>query len=178
MFNFEFTRPLNSSLFLAPCTHMHDQEDSSESSTPARYESAANPIAAAAAAAAATAAEVDDKEKAAKKGGKKEEFASPILRQKGRASLFRSFVLADYVTMGNAVCGSGVMFFCLNYLDNNKRDVYLVSAFFLNFLGLCTCMERTCTYLFSIPCVVAIFFGSGRHPITLPDAHSVEINAS
>lgn len=48
-----------------------------------------------------------------------------------RASLFRSFVLADYVTMANAVCGVSSIFLCLNYLDNTHRPEYLLYAFIL-----------------------------------------------
>lgn len=54
--------------------------------------------------------------------------SQPTLR---RASLFRSFVLADYVTMANAVCGVSSIFLCLNYLDNNHRPDYLLYAFIL-----------------------------------------------
>lgn len=48
-----------------------------------------------------------------------------------RASLFRSFVLADYVTMLNAVCGVSSVFLCLNYLENNRNQEYLMWAFTL-----------------------------------------------
>jgi len=48
-----------------------------------------------------------------------------------RASLFRSFVLADYVTMANAVCGVSSIFLCLNYLDNDRHLNYLIGAFAL-----------------------------------------------
>jgi CDP-diacylglycerol--serine O-phosphatidyltransferase len=48
-----------------------------------------------------------------------------------RASLFRSFVLADYITCANAVCGVGSIFLCLNYLGNDKNDAYLWWAFAL-----------------------------------------------
>jgi len=48
-----------------------------------------------------------------------------------RASLFRSFVLADYVTMMNAVCGVSSIFLCLNYLENNRRNDYIQYAFSL-----------------------------------------------
>lgn len=54
-----------------------------------------------------------------------------------RASLFRSFVLADYVTMANAVCGICSIFLCLNYLDNNRHWDYIVGAFAFLPLALC-----------------------------------------
>ncbi len=55
-----------------------------------------------------------------------------------RASLFRSFVLADFVTMANAVCGVSSIFLCLNYLDNARHTDYLIGAFVLQPLALRT----------------------------------------
>lgn len=52
--------------------------------------------------------------------------STPIYR---RASLFRSFVLADWITTLNCVCGVASILFCLNYLANNQEDKYLVWAF-------------------------------------------------
>ncbi|MFU8806035.1 MAG: CDP-diacylglycerol--serine O-phosphatidyltransferase [Bradymonadaceae bacterium] len=39
-------------------------------------------------------------------------------------SMLREFVLADFLTMGNAACGTAAIFFCLNFLDE-KQDFYL-----------------------------------------------------
>jgi CDP-diacylglycerol--serine O-phosphatidyltransferase len=51
---------------------------------------------------------------------------TPIYR---RASLFRSFVLADWITTLNCVCGVASILFCLNYLANGQEDKYLLYAF-------------------------------------------------
>lgn len=52
--------------------------------------------------------------------------STPLYR---RASLYRSFVLADWITMMNAVMGVSCILFCLNYLTNNNEDMYLIYAF-------------------------------------------------
>lgn len=46
-------------------------------------------------------------------------------------ALIRDFSFADFVTLGNAVCGSLSIFLCLNYLENEKYHPYIVGAFFL-----------------------------------------------
>lgn len=48
-----------------------------------------------------------------------------------RFKLLRSFTVADFVTLGNAACGTCSIFFCLNYLENNKYEPYMQAAFFL-----------------------------------------------
>jgi len=48
-----------------------------------------------------------------------------------RFKLLRSFTMADFVTLGNAACGSLSIFSCLNYLENNKFEPYLHFAFLL-----------------------------------------------
>ncbi len=45
-------------------------------------------------------------------------------------SMFRSFVLADVITLGNAGCGMGAIFLCLNRVVE-KHDRYLWAAFVL-----------------------------------------------
>jgi CDP-diacylglycerol--serine O-phosphatidyltransferase len=39
--------------------------------------------------------------------------------------------MADFVTLGNAACGTCSIFFCLNYLENNQHQPYIVAAFAL-----------------------------------------------
>lgn len=48
-----------------------------------------------------------------------------------RFSLLRSFSLADFITLGNAACGTGAIFLCLNYLENDHHDTFLRVAFWL-----------------------------------------------
>jgi CDP-diacylglycerol---serine O-phosphatidyltransferase len=48
-----------------------------------------------------------------------------------RRALLRSFAPADFLTLGNAACGTGTIFFCLNYLEAGRYDPYLVGAFLL-----------------------------------------------
>jgi len=48
-----------------------------------------------------------------------------------RFKLLRSFTLADFVTLGNAACGTCSIFFCLNYLENNQYDPYILASFVL-----------------------------------------------
>jgi CDP-diacylglycerol---serine O-phosphatidyltransferase len=52
----------------------------------------------------------------------------PRARQR---ALLRSFAPADFLTLGNAACGTGAIFFCLNYLEAGRYDPYLVGAFLL-----------------------------------------------
>lgn len=55
------------------------------------------------------------------------EHASP-----GRPrALLRSFVPADFLTLGNAACGTGAILFCLNYLEAGRHEPYLLAAFLL-----------------------------------------------
>ena len=46
-------------------------------------------------------------------------------------ALVRSFVLADFITLANAACGTGAIFFCLNYLEAGHHAPFLVGAFTL-----------------------------------------------
>lgn len=39
--------------------------------------------------------------------------------------------MADFITLANAGCGVGSIFFCLNYLENSKYQPYLFGAFAL-----------------------------------------------
>ena len=43
----------------------------------------------------------------------------------------RSFVAADFLTLGNASCGTGAIFFCLNYLEAGHSAFFLFGAFAL-----------------------------------------------
>jgi CDP-diacylglycerol--serine O-phosphatidyltransferase len=45
-------------------------------------------------------------------------------------ALFRTFVLADFITLGNAAAGTASLFCCLLYLDE-RQDIYLTAAFWL-----------------------------------------------
>ncbi len=45
-------------------------------------------------------------------------------------ALLRSFTPADFLTLGNAACGTGAIFFCLNYVEA-KHDPFIVGAFLL-----------------------------------------------
>lgn len=46
-------------------------------------------------------------------------------------SLFRSFVLADFLTLANASCGMIAIFLCLNYLEAGRNDAFLAWALVL-----------------------------------------------
>jgi CDP-diacylglycerol--serine O-phosphatidyltransferase len=46
-------------------------------------------------------------------------------------ALLRSLAPADFVTLGNASCGTGSILFCLNYLESRHVDGFLVGAFLL-----------------------------------------------
>jgi len=48
-----------------------------------------------------------------------------------RRALLRDFAPADFLTLGNAACGTGAIFFCLNYLEAGRYDPYLLGAFIL-----------------------------------------------
>jgi CDP-diacylglycerol--serine O-phosphatidyltransferase len=50
-------------------------------------------------------------------------------------ALLRSFTPADFVTLGNASCGTGAIFFCLNHLET-RSDAFLLGAFVLVGLAL------------------------------------------
>jgi CDP-diacylglycerol--serine O-phosphatidyltransferase len=46
-------------------------------------------------------------------------------------SLLRSLVAADFLTLGNASCGTVTIFLCLNYLEGGPNDGFLLAAFLL-----------------------------------------------
>jgi len=46
-------------------------------------------------------------------------------------ALLRSFVPADFITLANACCGTGSIFFCLNYLETGHSTPFLLGAFVL-----------------------------------------------
>lgn len=46
-------------------------------------------------------------------------------------SLLRSLVAADFLTLGNASCGTATIFLCLNYLEGGPNDGFLLAAFLL-----------------------------------------------
>lgn len=50
--------------------------------------------------------------------------------------LVRDLVAADFLTLGNASCGTGAIFLCLNYIEGRPRDPYLLAAFVLLALAL------------------------------------------
>jgi CDP-diacylglycerol--serine O-phosphatidyltransferase len=45
--------------------------------------------------------------------------------------LIRSFVLADFITLANAACGTGSIFLCLNYLEDDHQGKWLTGALIL-----------------------------------------------
>lgn len=45
--------------------------------------------------------------------------------------LIRSFVLADFITLANAACGTGSIFLCLNYLEDDHQGKWLTWALIL-----------------------------------------------
>jgi CDP-diacylglycerol--serine O-phosphatidyltransferase len=48
-----------------------------------------------------------------------------------RFNLIRSFVLADFITLANATCGTGSVLLCLNYLEAGHYNPFLAWAFAL-----------------------------------------------
>src|SRR4030095_14436628 len=56
--------------------------------------------------------------------------AATAPRARPRA-LLRSFVPSVLLPLANAACGTGAIFFCLNYLEAGRHDPYLVGAFVL-----------------------------------------------
>ena len=51
-------------------------------------------------------------------------------RAKKRFSMLRSFALADFLTLGNAACGTVAIFMCLKWLDD-REPAFLWTAFAL-----------------------------------------------
>jgi len=45
--------------------------------------------------------------------------------------LLRALVPADFLTLGNASCGTGTIFLCLNYLEGGPHNGFLIAAFLL-----------------------------------------------
>jgi len=45
--------------------------------------------------------------------------------------LLRALVPADFLTLGNASCGTGVIFLCINYLEGGPHNGFLIAAFLL-----------------------------------------------
>lgn len=62
-------------------------------------------------------------------------MAVPSRRSSESRALLRSFTPADFLTLGNASCGTGATFFCLNHLET-RSDAFLVGAFVLVALAL------------------------------------------
>jgi len=50
--------------------------------------------------------------------------------------LLRALVPADFLTLGNACCGTGAIFLCLNYIEGRPHDPVLLAAFALLVLAL------------------------------------------
>jgi len=50
--------------------------------------------------------------------------------------LLRALVPADFLTLGNASCGTGAIFLCLNYIEGRPHDPFLLAAFALLVLAL------------------------------------------
>jgi CDP-diacylglycerol--serine O-phosphatidyltransferase len=50
--------------------------------------------------------------------------------------LLRALVPADFLTLGNASCGTGAIFLCLNSIAGGPRDAFLAGAFLLLALAL------------------------------------------
>ena len=62
-------------------------------------------------------------------------MVSPSRRSSESRALLRSFTPADFLTLGNASCGTGAIFFCLNHLET-RSDTFLLGAFVLVALAL------------------------------------------
>lgn len=56
--------------------------------------------------------------------------ASSIAAPSSRA-LLRSFTTADFITLGNAACGTCTIFLCLSYLEARHHQPFIVGAFLL-----------------------------------------------
>ena len=57
--------------------------------------------------------------------------SDPRPRPADSRPLLRALVPADFLTLGNATCGTGAIFLCLNYLEGRPHDPYLAAAFLL-----------------------------------------------
>jgi len=66
---------------------------------------------------------------------KKQEAPAPAV-EKVYVPHLREFGLADLITLTNAACGMGCVFLCLNYLENDHYEGYLVYSFILLPIGL------------------------------------------
>ncbi|MBK7720563.1 MAG: CDP-diacylglycerol--serine O-phosphatidyltransferase, partial [Simplicispira sp.] len=52
-------------------------------------------------------------------------MTDPTADRPKRFSMIREFHLADWFTLGNAVCGVGALFSAMTYLENgNRQHVY------------------------------------------------------
>lgn len=68
--------------------------------------------------------------------------AAPEKRR--RFSMIRSFVLADFITLGNASCGTGSIFACLVYLaERGARSWLWTAVFLLPIALLCDILDGT-----------------------------------
>lgn len=52
-------------------------------------------------------------------------------RERRPLTMLREFVLADFITLGNAAAGTASIFLCLNYLDGDRDPRFLAWAFAL-----------------------------------------------
>ena len=59
----------------------------------------------------------------------KQPMTDPIADRPKRFSMIREFHLADWFTLGNAVCGVGALFSAMTYLENGDlRHVYFAAG--------------------------------------------------
>ena len=59
-------------------------------------------------------------------------MTDPTAERPKRFSMIREFHLADWFTLGNAVCGVGALFSAMTYLENgNRQHVHFAAALVL-----------------------------------------------
>lgn len=58
-------------------------------------------------------------------------MALPRAQRSGSRALLRTLAPADFVTLGNASCGTGSILLCLNYLESRHVDGFILGAFLL-----------------------------------------------
>ena len=59
----------------------------------------------------------------------------PAARPRKRFSMIREFHMADWFTLGNAICGTGALFSSMTYLETGARDrIYVACALILGAL--------------------------------------------
>jgi CDP-diacylglycerol---serine O-phosphatidyltransferase len=67
--------------------------------------------------------------------------AAPARPRRKRFQLIRDFVLADFITLGNAAAGTAAIFLCLNYLDGGDRSWLILAMVLMPVAFVCDALD-------------------------------------